>query len=177
MSGHDDWTTALSDQPVLAGVATIATWLTLPVLLLAGDGSALSTAIAVLVAGLLVGARRDSRTALFGLLLIGLLWLTSNPDARAPWSLVLASLMLIAHAAAALRSTLPPGARLDASIVWRWVFRVAATLALTALTYLLVVAADYVEPTGSELMISLALVVLAALVLLLRRETVGNSQS
>jgi hypothetical protein len=164
------------DQPLLVAIAVGATLLMLPVLWAAG-GFHLWTLLGVLLAAWMVAAGRETRPALFAMLLVGLLWLTSDPDPRTPWSMALAALMLTIHSALALRSSLPPEADIGAAIWWRWLFRAGVTLGVTGVAYLAVVAGHAVRPIDSELVLVLALGVLAGLVLVLRRETLGDASS
>lgn len=159
------------DQPALSAVAVVAVLLVLPVVALASHVGLL-TVPAVLVAALLVGARHDSGHALAALLLVTLAWVASRPDALSPWSLVLAVLMLTTHCAVALRSSLPPGAPPDRLIVLRWLRRMGCVVAVTTAVYLAGIAVHRVHSGGSELVVVLALLVVAVLVLVLRDETV-----
>jgi hypothetical protein len=163
------------DQPVLTAVAVTATLLVFPVLLLAGDFHLVTVPGVVLAAGL-VAAGRDSGHALAALLIVAVLWLVSSPDALTPWSLVLAVLMLTTHSAAALRSSLPPGAGIG-PLAGRWLRRGGLVVALTALVYLVGIAVHHLHRGDSEVVVVLALCLLGALVLLLRSETLQSGQS
>lgn len=165
-----------SDHPLLVGVAVAATGLVLPVIALAGDVRAV-TVPGIILAAVLVGAGRDSAGALAGLGIVALLWVSSTPRTLTPWCLVLALLMLTTHAAVALRTTAPPGARFGSTVLLRWLGRCVAAMGVTGLAYLVAVALDELHRGGSQVVVAVALVLLGALVLLLRRETMGGKPS
>lgn len=162
-----------SDHPLLVAVAVTATLLVLPVLALAGSVRAVTVPAIILAAGLVV-AGRDSVGALAGLGVVALLWVSSTPRTLGPWSLVLALLMLTTHAAIALRGTAPPGAVLGTTVLLRWIGRCSLVMGVTGLAYLLAQALDTLHHGGSRVVVAVALGLLGGVVLLLRRETLGD---
>lgn len=162
------------DQPLLSAAAVAATLLVLPLLAVAGNFHWLMVP-GVGLAAALVAAGRDSLHALAALMLVALLWLVADPAPLSPWSLVLAVLMLTAHSAVALRSTVPPGATLDSAITLRWVWRGLAVIGLAVLVYLGGLAVHHLRRADSEVVVVVALVLLGGLVLLLRNETVQGA--
>ena len=126
----------------LVGVTSVL--LTIPVLLFAGSPPVL-TIVGALVAAAFVGARRESLHAVAALGIIVVLWMTADPAATSPWSLVLAVLLLGTHSAVALRSSVPPGAPLDRVVVRRWARRGLAVCALTGLVYVVGLAVHHLH--------------------------------
>lgn len=164
------------DHPVLVAVAVASIVLVLPVIALAGNIRGV-TVPGIILAAVLVAAGRDSVGALAGLGLVVLLWVVSTPRTLTPWSVVLAVLMLTTHAAVALRSSAPPGARLGSTVLLRWLRRWAAVMGVTGLAYLLALALDKLHHGGSQVVVGLALGLLGVLVLLLRRETLREGST
>ncbi len=158
------------DQPMLTAVAVAATLLALPVILLAGDFRIVILP-GVAIAAALVAAGRDTAHALGGLLILALLWVVSSPDADTPWSVVMATLMLTIHSAAALRSSLPPGASIGTELARRWLLRGGLVAGLTVLVYAVGIAVHHLDQGDSEVIVVLALCLVGGLVLLLRSET------
>jgi hypothetical protein len=164
------------DQPVLTAVAVAAVALCLPVLVLGGAFRAVMVPGVVLAAALMA-AGRETLHALAGLAIVALLWVTADPAAMTPWNLVLAVLMTTGHAAAALRSSVFPGAWLDPVIVRRWLRRGLAVSGLTTVVYLIGLAMQHLDHNGGETVPFVALLLLAGLILVLRRETIGNGSA
>lgn len=161
------------DQPVLVLVAVTAVLLALPVVLLAGEVHLVAVP-GVFLAAALIAAGRDSLHAGVALAIVVLLWLMARPNAVSPWSLVLALLMLTAHAAVALRSSVPPGAPLDRGVVLRWVGRGLAVTGITGLVYLVGLAVHQLNRGDNQLIVVAAPALLGGLILLLRHETVED---
>jgi len=161
------------DQPLLSLVAVIAVVLLLPLLIVAGSFHWVMVP-GVLLAAALMSAGRDSLHALVGLAVVALLWLLAEPAPLSPWSLVLAVLMLTAHSAVALRSTVPPGAAPDRAIMARWAWRGLAVTGLGAFGYLLALVVHHLQRVDSEVVVAAVLVLLGTFVLLLRHETLGG---
>lgn len=161
LTGHD---------LLLAIIGAVAVVLVVPALLLASHVDWWVPPVD-LVAALFVFGRRDSVHGLIALAAIALMWIASGAGVSTPWSLVVAFLMFVAHGTLALRTTIPPRARLDRLVVTRWLRRGAAVMALTAAVYLLVFALRDLGQADAEIVLAAALVILGALILLLRAET------
>ena len=137
------------DELLLAVAATVATLLTIPLVLLAGTFEFWMIA-AVVAAAAMVYARRDSSHGLAALGVVVLVWVAARPDALSPWTVALALLMFTTHAALALQTTAPPGADLGRAVRERWLRRCALVAALTGLVYLVALALRDLHRSGAE---------------------------
>jgi hypothetical protein len=160
---------------VLTAIAVAATLLVLPVLAFAGHFSLVALP-GIALAAALVAAGRDTAHPMAALLIVALLWLVSGPNEITPWSVGLATLMLIVHSAVALRSSLPPGAAVSSVLLRRWLARGVFVVAVTTLVYLVGVAVHDLDRGDNQVLMVLALALLGALVLLLRNETVHEER-
>lgn len=155
---------------VLAAACLIAV---LPVVAVSG-GLHLWMAPVLLIAAGLVFARHDTGHGLAALTLVALVWVVSTPDPESAWSLVVALLMFAAHTCLALQATGPPTANLAPAVVRRWLLRSASVAVLTAGTYAVARVMGTLTTAEAEVVLPLALTLLAALVLLLRLEIVSE---
>lgn len=159
------------DQRILSAIAVAAVLLMLPVVILAGHFQLVTIPLIVLAA-LLVAADRDSLYGMAAVGILALLWIAARPATLSPWTLVTALLLFTIHAALALRTTEPPGASLGPVTVRRWVVRCGVVAAVTAGVYGVSLVLHLAQPHNNDIVVVLALVLLGALILLLRHESV-----
>jgi hypothetical protein len=158
------------DQPLLSAVAAGSVFATIPVVFVAGYPQVVVLP-AIVAAGAMTVFRRDSPYTLAGLAIVISVWATSGAPADSPWAFVVAALVLSAHAAVALRDSIPPGARLERALVRRWLVRSATVLEVTALVYLFGVLTIELGVHDDEAEIALVFLLVLALALVLRHET------
>ncbi|MDX6298014.1 MAG: hypothetical protein QOI51_1871 [Nocardioidaceae bacterium] len=163
----------MGDELVLSVIATVATLLVIPVIVVAGSLNAWMVVVVVLAAAM-VYSRRDSAHGLAALGAIALAWIAGRPDPLSPWSVVIALLMFTVHGALALQTTAPPGAGLGRAVVTRWLVRSAVVAGITVVVYVVAVSLDNLHRSDGEAVLAAALALLGGLVLLLRQETLGG---
>ena len=103
----------------------------------------------------------DWHSGLLVVALVGVGWALAVDDPATPWAMAAAAAVAAFHSTLALATIAPIGARLDRATYRRWARRTAAVIALVPPTWLAVVVAERLEFGASQLLVGLALVVVA----------------
>ena len=123
------------------------------------DG-ALTLAIAVTtVACVLVP---DSHAGLIVVVLISVQWVAAVDDTTSPWVLAAAASMTVFHAALAAASAIPAGATWSTAMRRRWSRRPLVLIVASVATWGAVLVVDTIDPANSAVLVTAALIVLAA---------------
>jgi hypothetical protein len=127
-------------------------------------GASVHLTFPLLAAGLslLVAALPDSGAGLFLVLLLGGHWAIAVPEQLTVWVLAAAVALLALHTAAVLASYGPATLALDRDLLRLWGRRSALLLGVTAVAWLLAVAASGVGLPGGGWLLGTALVVVSA---------------
>ncbi len=128
---------------------------------------ALDVAIIVLVT--VAALFPDGHAGLAAVAVVGVDWVLAVDDASSAWVMVLAVSMVWFHAALALTTVSPIGARPEPATLRRWARRTAVVAASVPPTWLAVVAAGRLDVGTSQLLVGAALLVVAASAMWSRR--------
>ena len=156
-------------QAYLRLVVAIAPLLVLVLAHAAGAAWSTPIAVVVLLLSLAAAVEPDSHVALVVLAVLGWFWAARVADPASVWSLPAACTVLVFHGTAALSATAPPAATLPRVTLVRWLRRVLAVSAATALLWLLARLAVAAHPAGDAVLTAAALSVMALVALALRR--------
>lgn len=160
-------------ERALAVIGAAAILLVLPLEVVAGDVAPWMPVV-ILMATVLVYVRRDSPHGLIALAVVALSWLVASPDRLTAWTMVVAVLLFTAHTTLAMRTSAPPSAEFGRAVVLRWLGRWAAVVLVTVAVFGLAYAVKNLHRSDGEAVLALTLVLLGALVLLLRAETLDE---
>jgi hypothetical protein len=104
----------------------------------------------------------DTHVGLLMVVVLGIQWLQAVDDPATPWAMAAAAWLAVFHTATAAATVAPPSARWTSSMVRRWCRRAALLVLPGAGTWLVVAALEDHQPAGSSVLITTALLALAA---------------
>lgn len=114
------------------------------------------------VAALVCMLAPDSHAGLLVIGLIALQWLTTVDNTSSPWLVATAASVTVFHAALAAAASIPAGAAWSIAMCRRWVRRTLALIAACAGSWGALVVIDGIGPGNSAVLVTAALIVLAA---------------
>ncbi len=136
-------------------LAVAATWAA------AGRGRPV-VVVAAAALGALCARRSDRHVGLVVVALVGVNWVATVDDHTTPWSVVVACLLGVFHAAAAAFGVAPPAATWTRAMGRRWLRRTAVLMAASGGTWLVVATLDGRAGRGRALVLVAALALLTA---------------
>jgi hypothetical protein len=139
-------------------LAVVSTWA-------AAGGGRPFVLVAAAALGVLCARRPDRHVGLVVVALVGVNWLATVDDHTTPWSVAVACLLAVFHAAAAAFGVAPPAATWTRAMGRRWLRRTSVLAAASGGTWLVVAALDGRAGRGRGIVLfaALALITSAAL--------------
>lgn len=148
---------------VLAGLAAVVS-----IRLAAAEAEpVLDLVIVVLV--LVAALFPDGHAGILVVVAVGVNWVLAVDDPTTQWVMVGAVAVAVFHSALALATVAPLGARLERATLWRWARRTALVVSSVPPVWLCVVLADRLDIGTSQLLVGVALLVVAAWTMWSRR--------
>lgn len=117
----------------------------------------------------------DGHSGLAAVALVGVDWALAVDDPSTPWVMAVGAAVATFHSALALATIAPVGARLERATGRRWVRRTALVVALVPPTWIAVIVADRLELAANQLLVGLALLVIALTAMWSRHGELGQS--
>lgn len=116
----------------------------------------------------------DWPAGLLVVMFVGVDWALAVDDPTTPWAMAAGAAVAMFHSTLALVTVAPIGARLEHPTRRRWARRTSLVVALVVPTWLAVVVAERLELGASQLLVGLALLVVAVGAMWLRRGDLGR---
>lgn len=116
----------------------------------------------------------DWHSGLAVVVLVGVDWALVVDDSATPWTMAAGAALVAFHSTLALATIAPIGARLARATWRRWARRTAVVIAAVVPTWLAVVVAERLDIGSSQLLVGLALVVVALSAMWSRRGDLGR---
>lgn len=118
--------------------------------------------VAIAVTALMCVLVPDSHLGLLVVGLIGIQWVATVDDTTSPWMLATAASLTVFHTAMAAAGAIPSGASWSPAMRRRWSRRPLLLIAACGASWVALLVVDAVDPDRSAVLVTSALVVLAA---------------